>query len=65
MYFRKQLRKNAHPFAKTNDRPERASESAAAAYAAAEQPLDVDGQRLLQHAVYAGYGRLVFFGRHA
>lgn len=55
----------AYPLAEADDRPQGAAERAAAADAAAEQPLDVQRQRLLQQGVDALHGRLELFGGDA
>lgn len=52
-------------FAKTDDGPEGAAERAAAADAAAKEPLDVDGQGFLQHSIDPAHRRLELLGSHS
>lgn len=52
-------------FTKTDDWPQRAAEGAAAADTATEQPLHVDRQSLLEHAVDAVHRGLVLLRGHA
>lgn len=55
----------AYPLAQTYHRPQGTAEGAAAANAPAKQPLDVDGQRLLEDGVDALDGGLKLLGGDA
>lgn len=54
-----------HPLAKTDDGPQGAAETAATAEASADQPLNINRQRLLQHAVDTRQGRPELLGGHS
>lgn len=54
-----------YAFAQANDGPQRAAQGAATADAAAKEPLDIQGQGLLQYAIDAADGRFEFLGRNS
>lgn len=55
----------SYAFAQTYDRPEGTAQSAAATNAATKEPLDIQGQGLLQYAIDATDGRFEFLRRNA
>lgn len=54
-----------YAFAEAYDRPEGAAQGAATADTTAKEPLDIQGQGLLQYAIDATDGRFEFLGRNS